>query len=98
MPAKLSYANQITKDPNNIEKRCLIFGRSQDEYDLFPFLICEPDSCLRRFSLENVVKIMEIVDAKRHVNTVSIAQQQNIAHKTVWNHLKETGYRKKIRV
>ncbi|KAG5344650.1 SETMR methyltransferase, partial [Acromyrmex charruanus] len=48
--------------------------------------------------VENVDKIMEIVESDRHVSTVSIAQELNIAQKTVWNHLNKIGYKKKLDV
>ena len=48
--------------------------------------------------VENVDKIMEIVESDRHVSTVSIAQELNIAQKTVWNHLNKAGYKKKLDV
>ncbi|KAG5311619.1 SETMR methyltransferase, partial [Acromyrmex insinuator] len=35
---------------------------------------------------------------KGHVSTVSIAQELNIAQKTVWNHLNKTGFKKKLNV
>ena len=36
--------------------------------------------------VENVDKIMEIVESNRHTSTASIAQELNIAQKTVLNH------------
>ena len=48
--------------------------------------------------VDNVDKIMEIVESDRHVSTVSIAQELKIAQKTVWNHLKKAGYTKKLDV
>ena len=51
-----------------------------------------------RPSVENVDKIMDIVASDRHVSTVSIAQELNIAQKTVWNHLHKAGYTKKLDV
>jgi len=48
--------------------------------------------------VENVDKIMEIVESDRHVSTVSIAQELNIAQKTVWNYLNKAGYKKKLDV
>ena len=46
---------------------------------------------------------MEIVESDRHVSTVSIAQELNIAQKnamfsSVWNHLNKAGYKKKLDV
>ncbi|QQP36433.1 Histone-lysine N-methyltransferase SETMAR, partial [Caligus rogercresseyi] len=46
--------------------------------------------------VKNIDKIMEIVESHRHVSTVSIAQELNIAKKTVWNHLNKAGYKKKL--
>lgn len=36
-------------------------------------------------------KIMEIIEVDRHVSTRSIAQELNISHTTVLNHLKKLG-------
>jgi len=41
---------------------------------------------------------MEIVESDRHVSTVLIAQELNIAQKIVWNHLNKAGYKKKLDV
>ena len=51
-----------------------------------------------RPSVENVDKIMDIVASDRHVSSVSIAKELNIAQKTVWNHLHKAGYKKKLDV
>ncbi|CAD6994021.1 unnamed protein product [Ceratitis capitata] len=48
--------------------------------------------------VENVDKIMKIVESDRHASTNSIAQELKIAQKTVWNHLKKAGYTKKFDV
>ncbi|QQP41102.1 Histone-lysine N-methyltransferase SETMAR, partial [Caligus rogercresseyi] len=48
--------------------------------------------------VEDIDKIMEIVESDCHVSTVSIAQELNIAQKTVWNHLNKAGYKKKLDV
>jgi [histone H3]-lysine36 N-dimethyltransferase SETMAR len=48
--------------------------------------------------VKNVDGIMEIVEADRHLSTVSIAQELNISQKTVWNHLNKVGYKKKLHV
>ncbi|XP_025155124.1 histone-lysine N-methyltransferase SETMAR-like [Harpegnathos saltator] len=37
--------------------------------------------------VENVDKIVEIVESDRHTSTYSIAQELKISQKTVWNHL-----------
>lgn len=44
--------------------------------------------------VENVDKIMQMSESDRHISTVSIAQELNIAQKTVWNHLEKAGYKK----
>lgn len=43
--------------------------------------------------LENVDKIIEIVESGRHVSTVSITRELKIAQKTVWNHWKQKEVR-----
>ncbi|CAK9796605.1 Histone-lysine N-methyltransferase SETMAR [Anthophora quadrimaculata] len=48
--------------------------------------------------VENVDKIMEIVESDRHVSTYSIAQELKISQKTVWNHLHKAGLKKKLDV
>ncbi|QQP54383.1 Histone-lysine N-methyltransferase SETMAR [Caligus rogercresseyi] len=48
--------------------------------------------------VENIDKIIEIVESDRHVSTVSITQELNIAQKTVWNHLNKAGYKTKLDV
>lgn len=48
--------------------------------------------------VENVDKIMEMVESDRYVSTVSNAQELKIAQKTVWNHLNKDGYEKKLDV
>ncbi|EGI61981.1 Histone-lysine N-methyltransferase SETMAR, partial [Acromyrmex echinatior] len=48
--------------------------------------------------VENIDKIIEIVESDRHVSTVSIVQELNIAQKTVWNHLNKARYKKKLDV
>ncbi|KAG5314825.1 SETMR methyltransferase, partial [Acromyrmex insinuator] len=48
-----------------------------------------------RSIVENVDKIIEIVESDRHV---SPAQELNIAQKTVWNHLNKAEYKKKLDV
>ena len=35
---------------------------------------------------------LEIAESDRHVITMSIAQELNMAQKTVWNHLNKAGY------
>jgi len=52
--------------------------------------------CSGRPIVENVDKIMKIIEFDRHVSTVSIAQELNIAQKTAWNHLNKAGYKKKM--
>ena len=48
--------------------------------------------------VENVDKIMEIVESDRHSSTYSIAQELKIRQKTVWNHLHKVGLKKKLDV
>ncbi|XP_014471358.1 PREDICTED: histone-lysine N-methyltransferase SETMAR-like [Dinoponera quadriceps] len=48
--------------------------------------------------VENVDKIMEIVESDQHVSTYSIAQELKISQKTVWNHLHKAGFKKKLDV
>ncbi|GFW32250.1 histone-lysine N-methyltransferase SETMAR [Trichonephila clavipes] len=48
--------------------------------------------------IENVDKITEIIDVKRHVSSRSIAQEPNIDHKTILNHLRNVGFKKKLDV
>ncbi|XP_025155718.1 histone-lysine N-methyltransferase SETMAR-like [Harpegnathos saltator] len=44
--------------------------------------------------VENVDKIMEIVESDRHASFYSIAQELKISQKTVWNHLHKAGLKK----
>ncbi|XP_017785253.1 PREDICTED: histone-lysine N-methyltransferase SETMAR-like isoform X2 [Nicrophorus vespilloides] len=46
--------------------------------------------------VENVDKIMEIVESDRNASTYSIAQELNISQKTVWNHLHKAGLKKDL--
>ncbi|XP_040575887.1 histone-lysine N-methyltransferase SETMAR-like [Lepeophtheirus salmonis] len=48
--------------------------------------------------VENVDRIMGIVESDRHVATVSIAEELNMLQKTVCNHLNKAGYKKKLGV
>ena len=48
--------------------------------------------------LKMAIKYNEIVESDHHVSTVSIAQELNIAQKTVWYHLNKAGYKKKLDV
>ncbi|XP_076384905.1 histone-lysine N-methyltransferase SETMAR-like [Megalopta genalis] len=47
---------------------------------------------------ENVDKITEIIEVDRHVSSRSIAQELKIDYKTVLNHLRKAGYKKKLDV
>ncbi|XP_076161371.1 histone-lysine N-methyltransferase SETMAR-like [Ptiloglossa arizonensis] len=49
-------------------------------------------------SIENVDKIMEIVESDRHTSTYSIARELKISQKTVWNHLHKASLKKKLDV
>lgn len=48
--------------------------------------------------VENVDKIMEIVELDRHVSIYFIAQELKISQKTVSNHLHKAGLKKKLDV
>ncbi|GFV64725.1 histone-lysine N-methyltransferase SETMAR [Trichonephila clavipes] len=47
---------------------------------------------------ENVYKITEIIEVDQHVSSRSIAQDLKIDHKTVLNHLRKVGFKKKLDV
>ncbi|GFU50836.1 histone-lysine N-methyltransferase SETMAR [Trichonephila clavipes] len=47
---------------------------------------------------ENVDKITEIIEVDRHVSSRSIAEELKIDHKTVLNHLRKVGFKKKLDV
>ncbi|GFT68403.1 histone-lysine N-methyltransferase SETMAR [Trichonephila clavipes] len=46
--------------------------------------------------VENVDKITEIIEVDRHVSSPDIAQELKIDHKTVLNHLRKVGFKKKL--
>ncbi|GFU44563.1 histone-lysine N-methyltransferase SETMAR [Trichonephila clavipes] len=48
--------------------------------------------------VENVNKITEIIEVDRHVSSRSIVQELKIYHKTVLNHLRKVGFKKKLLV
>ncbi|GFX18955.1 histone-lysine N-methyltransferase SETMAR [Trichonephila clavipes] len=48
--------------------------------------------------VENVDKITEIIEVERYVSSRSIAQELKIDHKTVLNHLRKVGFKKKLDV
>ncbi|XP_078032687.1 histone-lysine N-methyltransferase SETMAR-like [Augochlora pura] len=48
--------------------------------------------------IENVHKIIEIIEVDRHVSSRSIARELKIDHETVLNHLHKAGFEKKIDV
>ncbi|GFV54148.1 histonelysine Nmethyltransferase SETMARlike [Trichonephila clavipes] len=48
--------------------------------------------------VENVDKITEIIEIDRHVSSRSITQELKIDHKTVLNHLRKVGFKKKLDV
>ena len=58
----------------------------------------EDESRSGRPIVENVDKIMEIVESDRHASTYSIAQELKFSQKTVWNHLHKAGLKKKLDV
>ncbi|GFT87031.1 histone-lysine N-methyltransferase SETMAR [Trichonephila clavipes] len=51
-----------------------------------------------RSIVENVNKITKIVEVNRHVSSRSIAQELKIEYKTVLNHLRKVGLKKKLHV
>ncbi|GFW63960.1 histone-lysine N-methyltransferase SETMAR [Trichonephila clavipes] len=51
-----------------------------------------------RSVVENVNKITEIIKIDRHVSSRSIARELKIDHKTVLNHLRKDGFKKKLDV
>ncbi|GFY35903.1 histone-lysine N-methyltransferase SETMAR [Trichonephila clavipes] len=51
-----------------------------------------------RPNIENVDKITEIIEVDRHVSSRSIAQELKINYKTVLNHLRKVGFKKKLLV
>ncbi|GFV74960.1 histone-lysine N-methyltransferase SETMAR [Trichonephila clavipes] len=51
-----------------------------------------------RLFVENVDKITEIIEVDRHVSSRSIAQELKIDHKTVLNHLRKAGLKRKLHV
>ncbi|GFU23748.1 histone-lysine N-methyltransferase SETMAR [Trichonephila clavipes] len=51
-----------------------------------------------RLVVKNIGKITEIIEVDRHVSSRSIAQEINIDHKTVLNHLRKVRFRKKLGV
>ncbi|GFU78279.1 histone-lysine N-methyltransferase SETMAR [Trichonephila clavipes] len=51
-----------------------------------------------RLILENVDKIIEIIEVDPHVSCRSIAQKLKIDHKTVLSHLRKVGLKKKLHV
>ncbi|GFX55529.1 histone-lysine N-methyltransferase SETMAR [Trichonephila clavipes] len=48
--------------------------------------------------VENFDKITEIFEVDRHVSSRSIAHKLKINHKTVLNHLRKVGFKKKLDV
>ncbi|QQP35437.1 Histone-lysine N-methyltransferase SETMAR, partial [Caligus rogercresseyi] len=44
--------------------------------------------------VETIDETMEIDESDQHLSTVSIAQELNIAQKTVRNHLHKAGYKR----
>ncbi|GFW20430.1 histone-lysine N-methyltransferase SETMAR [Trichonephila clavipes] len=51
-----------------------------------------------RSGVENIDKITEIIEVDRHVSSRSITQKIQIDHKTVLNHLRKFGFKKKLDV
>ncbi|GFY12706.1 histone-lysine N-methyltransferase SETMAR [Trichonephila clavipes] len=54
--------------------------------------------CTGRPIVENVDRITKIIEVDRHVSSRSIAQELPIDHKTVLRHLRNVGFKKKLRV
>ncbi|GFW74216.1 histonelysine Nmethyltransferase SETMARlike [Trichonephila clavipes] len=50
----------------------------------------------RRPIVENADKISEIIEVHRHVSSRSTVQVLKIVHKTVLNHLRKVGFKKKL--
>ncbi|GFT29298.1 histonelysine Nmethyltransferase SETMARlike [Trichonephila clavipes] len=48
--------------------------------------------------VENVDKITKIIEVDRHLGSRSITQHLKIDHKTVLNHLRKVGFKKKLGV
>ncbi|GFT06084.1 histone-lysine N-methyltransferase SETMAR [Trichonephila clavipes] len=48
--------------------------------------------------VKNVDKMAEIIEIDRHVSRRSITQELKIDHKTVLNHLRKVGFKKKLDV
>ncbi|EFN83611.1 Histone-lysine N-methyltransferase SETMAR, partial [Harpegnathos saltator] len=55
-------------------------------------------SCTGRPVVENVNKIMEMVEVDWYISSRSIAKELKIDHKTVLNHLHKAGFKKKLDV
>ncbi|GFV70791.1 histone-lysine N-methyltransferase SETMAR [Trichonephila clavipes] len=51
-----------------------------------------------RLVVENVDKIIEIIEFDRHVSCRAISQELKIDYKTVLSHLREVGFKKKLHV
>ncbi|GFW81687.1 histone-lysine N-methyltransferase SETMAR [Trichonephila clavipes] len=51
-----------------------------------------------RHVVENVDKITEIIEVDRHVRSRNIAQELKIDHKIFLNHLRKSGFKKKLNV
>ncbi|GFX94302.1 histone-lysine N-methyltransferase SETMAR [Trichonephila clavipes] len=49
-----------------------------------------------RTVVENVDKITEIIEVNRHVSSRSIVLKLKINHKTILNHLRKVGFKKKL--
>ncbi|GFX99609.1 histone-lysine N-methyltransferase SETMAR [Trichonephila clavipes] len=48
--------------------------------------------------VENVDKITEIIEVDQHVSSRSITKEIKVDHKTVLNHLRKVGFKKKLDV
>ncbi|GFX94169.1 histone-lysine N-methyltransferase SETMAR [Trichonephila clavipes] len=54
--------------------------------------------CTVRPVVENVDKITEMIEVDRHVSSRNIAQELKTDHRTVLNHLRKAGFKKKLDV
>ncbi|GFT01662.1 histone-lysine N-methyltransferase SETMAR [Trichonephila clavipes] len=52
--------------------------------------------CTGKPVVKNVDKIIEIIEVDRRVSSRSLAQELKIDHKTVLNHLRKVGFKKKL--
>ncbi|GFV67949.1 histone-lysine N-methyltransferase SETMAR [Trichonephila clavipes] len=84
-----------------------VYGADTITANYVQFWLCRFRSCIfdvkdaprtGRPVIKNVDKITEIIEVDRHVSCRSIAQELKIDHKTVLNHLRKVGFKKKLDV